>query len=230
MKLFSSKEARNKFILTIIIILLVLAAIYYFGSHLFVHFKDVHHSRITINSFGAYSPLVMIGLQIFILLLAFISQIPVIIAGGYVFGAISATIYTLISFFIGGTIAFFLARWFGRPFVKRIITKHAMSKFDDYSGVRLDITLFFLFLIPWFPDAMCYVSGLTNIKYKTFAIISVVARIPTVLLFAFAGKSIAGVHHIRSIILFGIILICGIVILIFRKRIEKHVTKRFEKK
>ncbi len=230
MKLFSSKEARNKFLKVLIIIIIVLAITYYLGSHLFTYFKDVNHSRETIQSFGVYGPLMMIGLLVIILLLAFISQMPLIIAGGYAFGAIPATAYALIAFFIGGTIAFYLARWFGRPFVKRIITKSAMEKFDNYSGLRLDITLFSLFLVPLFPDAMCYVAGLTNIKYKTFVLISVLGRLPAVLLFAFAGNSLASMHYVLGIILFGVILVCGAIILIFQKRIENHVVSRFEKK
>ncbi|MEI8364004.1 MAG: VTT domain-containing protein [archaeon] len=230
MKLFSSKEARNKFLKVLIIIIIVLAITYYLGSHLFTYFKDVNHSRETIQSFGVYGPLMMIGLLVVILLLAFISQMPLIIAGGYAFGAIPATAYALIAFFIGGTIAFYLARWFGRPFVKRIITKSAMEKFDNYSGLRLDITLFSLFLVPLFPDAMCYVAGLTNIKYKTFVLISVLGRLPAVLLFAFAGNSLASMHYVLGIILFGVILVCGAIILIFQKRIENHVVSRFEKK
>jgi len=230
MKLFSSKEARNKFLKVLIIIIIVLAITYYLGSHLFTYFKDVQNSRETIQSFGVYGPLMMIGLLIIILLLAFISQMPLIIAGGYAFGAIPATAYALIAFFIGGTIAFYLARWFGRPFVKKIITKNAMEKFDNYSGLRLDITLFSLFLVPLFPDAMCYVAGLTNIKYKTFVLISVLGRLPAVLLFAFAGNSLASMHYVLGIILFGVILVCGAIILIFQKRIENHVVSRFEKK
>lgn len=230
MKLFSSKEARNKFFKVLIIIILILAIVFYLGSHLFIHFKDVNQSKITIKTFGVYGPLMMIGLLIVILLLAFVSQIPVIIAGGYVFGAIPASIYSLIGFFIGGTIAFFIARGFGRPFVKKVITKRAMEKFDDYSGIRLDLTLFSLFLIPLFPDAMCYVAGLTNIKYKTFALISTLGRLPAILLFAYAGRSIASTHYILGMILIGIILLCGAIILIFRKKIEKHVVTRFEKK
>jgi uncharacterized membrane protein YdjX (TVP38/TMEM64 family) len=230
MKLFSSKEARNKLIKVAIIIIIVLAITFYLGSLLISYFKNIEESKAIIQSFGAFAPLIMIGLIIIIVLLAFVSQIPLIVGSGFAFGAIPAFCYALVGFFIGGTIAFFLARKFGRPFVKKIITKNAMEKLDNYSGARLNTILFFFFLVPIFPDAMCYVAGLTNIKYKTFVLISVLGRLPAVLLFAFAGNSLASMHYVIGIILFGVILVCGAIILIFQKRIENHVVSRFEKK
>ncbi len=230
MKLFHSKEARNKLIKVVIIIIIILAITFYLGSSLLSYFKNGVEAKETIQSFGVFAPLIMIGLIVIIVLLAFVSQIPVIVASGFAFGAIHAFCYALIGFFIGGTIAFFLARLFGRPFVIKIITKNAIEKLDNYSGTRLNVILFLFFLVPLFPDAMCYVAGLTNIKYKTFVLLSIIGRIPTIILFIVAGNSIASTNYTLGIVLLGVIVICATIILIFRKRIETHVVNRFEKK
>jgi len=230
MRLFTSKEARSKLIKVIIIILIIVAITFYFGSSILSYFKNGAEAKEMIQSFGAFAPIIMIALLIIIVLLAFVSQIPLIVASGFAFGAIPAFCYAFIGFFIGGTIAFFLARKFGRPFVIKIITKNAMEKLDNYSGVRLNIILFLFFLIPIFPDAICYVAGLTNIKYRTFVLLSLIGRIPTIILFTVAGNSIANTNYTLGIILLGIIIICATIILIFRQRIETHVVNRFEKK
>jgi len=229
MKYFASKKDRIKSIKTIIILCIIIAFIIFLGFSLFKNLTDIHQIKETIQSFGIYGPLAMIAIMIIIHLFGFITQIPIIIAGGFTFGIINGAIYSIIGFIIGGAITFFIARKLGRPFVIKVVSKEAMTKFNNYDGLKRDIMLFIFFLAPLFPDAMCYVAGLTNIKYSRFLTISVLGRIPAIIVFSLAGKSFANTNYLFGIILILIILIFTTIIIIYRTKIEDRAHQVVQK-
>jgi len=220
MKYFSSNESKRKSIRLGIILLIVIAIIIFLGFSVFGNFTDIHQIKTTIQSFGIYGPLAMMGLMVLIHLFGFLTQIPIIIAGGFTFGIVNGAIYSAIGFIIGGAATFFIARLLGRPYVVKVVSKEAMTKFDNYSGVKRDVMLFIFFLAPIFPDAMCYVAGLTNIKYHRFLIISILGRLPTIVLFSLAGRSFARTNYLFGIILIIIILGLTAFVIMFRTKIE----------
>ncbi len=230
MKYFASKEDRKKSIKVIITILIIIAIIILLGLSIFKQFTDIREIKETIQSFGIYGPLVMIGIMVIIHLFGFITQIPIIIAGGFTFGVVNGTIYSLIGFAIGGAITFFIARLLGRPFVVKVVSKQAMTKFDNYDGIKRDIMLFIFFLAPIFPDAMCYVAGLTNIKYSRFLTISLLGRIPVIILFSLAGRSFANTNYLFGIVLILIIILLTMFVILFRTKIEDRAHSVVQKR
>jgi uncharacterized membrane protein YdjX (TVP38/TMEM64 family) len=52
--------------------------------------------------------------------------------------------------------------------------------------------LFVLFLLPTFPDdVLCFVVGLTDIRFRTFLILVAVGRTPTFVTAVYAGTRLA---------------------------------------
>ena len=229
MEIFSSPENKRKAILVGLIILIIITTIIYFCAPVIQFLLNIPETKEIILSYGLYGPLIMTGLVAIVLLFGFISQIPLIVAGGYAFGPFHSMLYTLIGFTIGGTIAFFIARIFGRPFIKKIISKEALEKMELIPTENIRTTLFVLYLIPLFPDALCYISGLTNLKYKTYLLVSTIPRIPMVILFAIAGHSFTNASLISVIIILLVIIILISLIIKFKTRIEGHVTKQINR-
>ena len=126
------------------------------------------------------------GLYILISFLQ-VSFIPVpstltIVIGSYLFGGLLAFIYSYIGILLGSIFAFYLGRKFGRKFVSWIIGDEL--KLDQYIEKlkgKETITIFFMFLFPFFPDdLLCSIAGLLPIKCKTFIIMQVISRITTI--------------------------------------------------
>ena len=135
-----------------------------------------------IESTGIFAPIVYI-------LISFlqVSFIPVpstitIVIGSYLFGGWLAFIYSYIGILLGSLFAFYLGRKFGRKFVSWLIGDELkLDKYIQKLKGKENITLFFMFLFPFFPDdLLCSIAGLISIKWKTFIIMQVISRITTI--------------------------------------------------
>jgi uncharacterized membrane protein YdjX (TVP38/TMEM64 family) len=115
-----------------------------------------------ILSFGAYSPLAYILLQVVQVVIAPIPGGAIEFLGGYLFGTNAGFVYSMVGLFFGSWLAFSLARAFEKRTVERFVSAETRKKFDyliEHEGVILS---FLLFLIPGFPkDTLCYILGLT---------------------------------------------------------------------
>ena len=139
-----------------------------------------------VDSFGKFAPIVYIIMFALIPLTLFPDSI-LAIAGGLVFGLFRGYIYTTIGALIGGTISFFISRYWGRDVVKKL-TKEKLDKIENMINNRGFVIVFLLRLIPLFPfDVISYGSGLTSIKYKDFLLATFFGTIPGILVFTNLG-------------------------------------------
>ena len=174
---------------------------------------DRHQLKRLISSFGAYSPLAYILLQIIQVIVAPIPGGAIEFLGGYLFGVRAGFIYSMIGLFLGSWMAFGLARIFEKVAVEKFVSEQTRKKFDylvEHEGVILS---FVLFLIPGFPkDALCYILGLTPMHLGIFLTISTIGRIPGTLIACLQGGK-AFDHQYYS---FGVLLgASALVILVF---------------
>ncbi len=182
---------------TVVLLLVAIGAILIllgilFGRPLVGLFSSREHLESTIKHAGALAPLVLIALQALQVVVAPIPGQVTSLAAGFLFGTVLGTLYSMIGLTIGFTIVFVLARILGRPFVEYFVNKKTLQKFDYLAESRGVFIFFLIFLLPFFPDDLiCYIAGLTKIPIKKLVIISFIARVPSSLVFAFAGESIA---------------------------------------
>ena len=204
----------------VILVGLILLFIYQYDSQLWTkvaNLYDILHNRhqlkVIIRSFGPYSPLAYILLQIIQVIVAPIPGGAIEFLGGYLFGVKTGFFYSMIGLVIGSWIAFNLARIFEKLAVEKFVSPQTIKKFDYLIGHEGLILSFLLFLIPGFPkDALCYVLGLTPMRTGIFLIISTVGRMPGTLMACLQGGK-AFEHQYRA---FGVLLgISALVILVF---------------
>ena len=182
-----------------------------------VKLYDLLHNRRQLKgfilSFGAYSPLAYILLQIIQVVIAPIPGGAIEFLGGYLFGVKAGFIYSMIGLTLGSLMAFSLARIFEKIAVEKFVSERTRKKFDylvEHEGVILS---FILFLIPGFPkDALCYILGLTPMHLGIFLIISTIGRIPGTLMACLQGGKAFEHQYKTFLILLGI---SGLVILVF---------------
>jgi uncharacterized membrane protein YdjX (TVP38/TMEM64 family) len=174
-----------------------------------------------IRSFGIFSGIIFILIQIIQVLIFFIPGEVTGFVGGYLFGAFWGTVYTILGVVLGSLFAFWLARKFGRPFVKRIVGQKYLDRLDSFSEAKITLIFFIIFLLPLFPDDIfCFLAGLTKMKTRIFFIIVSIGRFPGYLMLSILGGGLA-TSQVNLIIIFSVvcIIILGIVFL-FKKNIE----------
>lgn len=201
----------------------------YLSAPLYKFFKNPDKIKNFVLSFGIFSPLVFILLQILQVLIA---PIPGQIAGfvsGYIFGTFKGTIYTMIGTVLGSTIAFVLARKFGRPFVEKVIDKTTLKKFDYISEEKGTFALFLIYLLPALPDdAISFIAGLTKIPIKKLVLITFLGRLPGFIILNMVGSGVANAQAKFSVILFSILMVVSFLIYIYREKLEIISTNTVE--
>jgi uncharacterized membrane protein YdjX (TVP38/TMEM64 family) len=229
-------SARFRKILSIILfpilIGLTIAAVVVFREEIKLVFSSSESIKETVSRWGAAAPLAFMSLQ-FIQVVIFIipGEVPQI-AGGYLFGILFGSMYSIAGILIGSTFNFFLARIFGIPFIRTILKEEKIEKFDSIAhSPRARIAFFLLFVIPGIPkDALCYVAGLSSLSFPSFLIISTIGRLPGIIGSAGMGDAAASSRWLLAGIIMGVAILLFVFGMIYRERIHQLVESFAKKK
>lgn len=126
---------------------------------------------------GLWGPFTLGILFILQVFLAFIPGQALMVACGYLYGFWGGFLLSWLSLVLGGELAYWLARRFGRPFAERWIAPDILSRWDKAARGQ-GIGFFSLMLVmPLVPnDAMCYVAGLGTISHRRFTAANLLGR------------------------------------------------------
>ncbi len=215
---------------------LVFFSIYQYNSELWIKAVKLYgalHSRrqlkVIIHSFGPYSSLAYILLQIIQVIVAPIPGGAIEFLGGYLFGATPGFLYSMVGLILGSWAAFSLARIFEKLAVEKFVSPQTIKKFDYLIGHEGTILSFLLFLIPGFPkDALCYLLGLTPMHMGIFLIISTIGRVPGTLMAVLQGAKAFEHQYKIFLILLGISTLAILAFYIYHDEIH-HLIKRLRK-
>lgn len=196
-------------------------------------FKDATTLRDWILSYGSYSVLIFLGLQVLQVVAFFIPGEIFQVAGGYIFGAYYGFFLCIVGSIIGGVVNFYIARVLGRPFIEKIVSKKdgwLLNKLTNFSEdpqheFKLKKLIFIFYLIPGIPkDILGYICGITKIKFRDYIILSNLAKMPALFVSTFFGHNI-GEQNIFMLVGIGVVVaIVFIVCVIF----SKHWIKKIE--
>ncbi|MDE2891747.1 MAG: TVP38/TMEM64 family protein [Chloroflexota bacterium] len=144
-----------------------------------------------IDGFGVWGPVVYIVIFGASMLFAPLPTAPMPLVAAAVFGPVLGFVYTITATAIGSTVCFWIARRLGRPALGRLTSQRALDKIDEL-GERLGIRL--LIVLRLFPiagvDYVSYAAGLTQMRFPTYIVISVVASSPILILAAVLGDAV----------------------------------------
>ena len=170
---------------------------------------------------GPRGVLILLGLQLLQVIVAFIPGEVVQVAAGMLYGPLGGTAVILLGVVIASSLVFQLVHVLGAPFVRSMVSDSFLEKFRAFekSG-KLNVIVFILFLIPGLPkDVFTYVVGLTDMKLGTFLLLSTLGRTPGVFVSSFAASSIMEGDFTTSAIMFGVLAVLAALGVIFRDRI-----------
>lgn len=162
--------------------------------------------RSYIQSFGVMGWLVLLVLQFLQVFIALIPGELVESAAGYAFGPIAGTLLCYAGVAMASCLVFALTRRFGVKLVEVFISREKINELRFINTDRKrNLFIFLVFFIPGTPkDLLTYFAGLTDIKLSAFLVISLVARIPSVVSSTFGGHLLGEGRYWGAVILYGI--------------------------
>jgi uncharacterized membrane protein YdjX (TVP38/TMEM64 family) len=117
----------------------------------------------TIRSLGAWGVLASIALMIVHSFVPFPAEF-VALANGMVYGPLWGTVITWVGAMLGASIAFWLARRLGRPFVERMVSRNDWRVLDDWAAVNgWQVVLISRFIPVIAFNLINYAAGLTGV-------------------------------------------------------------------
>ena len=162
-----------------------------------------------IEEAGIWGPIIFMLLNTVQVLLAIIPGGPFEVAAGALFGPWAGTLMCDIAMTAGGMMTFFFVRKFGMKFIELFVDRKEIESVKFlHSNEKYTRLLFLFFLLPGTPkDLMCYVVGLTDIKWTTWMLINFLGRFPAILLSALSGSALGEQKYGIFVAAFAIIIV-----------------------
>jgi len=139
------------------------------------------------------------------------------------YGGIGGAIICILGCAIASALIFLLSKKFGMPLVRKIFGDEKLEEFHFMkNSKKLEMAVFALFLIPGTPkDMLTYIVGTSPMKLSRFLVISIFARIPTIMSSTFIGSTMRRGEWKNAAIIFVATAIFGIIGIQYRDRVIK---------
>ncbi len=143
----------------------------------------------TVEAFGPWAPVIYLLLHI-IRPLTLFSATVFSISAGVLFGPFWGTVYTVIGATMGATVAFLVARSFGRNATERLL-KGRLKDLDEFSEKHGLMTTLILRLVPGPPfDVVNYGLGLSKISLRDYVIGTFFGIMPGAFAYVYFGSAL----------------------------------------
>lgn len=210
-RVFSSRAARRRSVAGGFVLIAVSVAVV-LGVRQYAPFvSDAEQLRAWIDGFGIFAPLVLVCLQATQVVVAPVPGQVIALVSGYTFGPIAGAVYSMTGVLLGSAVAFSLAKRFGRPAVEHLLHEDVLVRFDGFvDRVGIPGLLAFV-LIPGLPDdAVCFLSGLTEWRLRTFLAVITVGRLPAYAITVYAGGELATGQLEIALALIGVVIVASV--------------------
>ncbi len=165
-----------------------------------------------------------VGLTTVMIIQTLIAPIPseaLLMFAGAILPLWDVLIFGGLGLIIGSVIAFFVARYGGRPIVIKMIGEKWVDSVDNWVSRNGAKAILFTRIVPIIPfDMISYVSGVTKMNFSDYFIATVIGSIPRILLLVYLGNIIGGILAGlgTSIDVIFVIAIVGFIILAYMER------------
>ena len=159
-----------------------------------------------IRSFGGFGPVVLLALQFLQVFVALIPGELLETAAGYAFGPLWGTVICYTGIALGSTLIFRLTRRYGVRLVEVFTSREKLNqlRFLNTAQKRNNL-IFLLYFIPGTPkDLLTYFVALTDMPFGPFLILTMIARIPSMVSSTFGGHLLGQSRYHGAILLYGI--------------------------
>ncbi len=185
---------------------------------------DPEALRAAFADFGILDEIVFVALRAGQTVLKFIPAEPLEIGSGYLWGVWGGAFYCLVGNLLGTCAIWALTKRFGRKFVDLFLPQKMIGSLDQGRDPRgIYLLLFLFYLIPGSPkDGLTYVAALLPIRFVPFAVITGIARIPSVVSSTLCGATLAHQNFWTA----GVIFVATVALAVLGGFWYKSYTKR----
>ncbi len=215
-------------ICSLVVVVALFSWLTYFLTKQFLVFdKSPEEFKAFVEGYGWTGRFVALGIQVLQVIVSLIPGEIVEVGIGYTFGAVEGTLLCMAGVAIASSLVFFLVKRLGIRLVELFISREKINELRFInSEKKLKRLIFILFFIPGTPkDLLTYFVGLTRIKLHEFLIISLIARIPSLVTSTIGGNLIQKESYWGAVWMFvitGAISLAGMLvynrIVVFRNR------------
>jgi uncharacterized membrane protein YdjX (TVP38/TMEM64 family) len=145
--------------------------------------------RAAIEELGPLAPFAFFLLNIIQIVVAPIPGYPVQVLGGVLFGFIPGSIITVGGMVAGGTLAAWLGRRLGRPWLEKRVGSDTLTYWGRMARINSFWTWWIILLIP-LGDVPYFFAGLSRIRLSLFALAILASRGPFTVLIVWMGDSV----------------------------------------
>ncbi|MEG0157221.1 MAG: VTT domain-containing protein, partial [Anaerovoracaceae bacterium] len=169
-----------KFALLIGILIGLPLYIYFFKHDWITNMSSLENVRHFFEQYKQESIPIYIVAQVIQIVICIIPGQWLQLASGFMHGFWLGYLLSIIGAIIGTVLTYYLAKLLGRDAMHLIFGEKKVNDFmEKLNSKKALIIVFLIFLIPGVPKDLCnYAAGLSDMKLKTFLLVSLVGRSP----------------------------------------------------
>ena len=178
--------------------------------------------RAWVLGFGPWAPVAFVALGAVHVIIAPIPAQPVVLAGGYLFGPVAGTAYSLLGATVGSAVVIWLSRRFGRRYVENTVSADTMEWFDALSSEHALTAVFVGFLVPGLPDdLLCVLAGVTERPVWSLLAAAALGRLPSYVVMSLVGAELAAQRLLSAAALAAVLVAAAVVGYRYRERLSR---------
>lgn len=201
-------------IVSAVVFILAIAILTAVALPLIKNYDNPDAFKAYIESLGPWGIVMMFFVQIAQIVVALIPGEVVEFLAGTLYGWLGGLLFCLIGIAVGQAIIFTMVRILGRSFVEKVAGSDKLNKYKFLQDEKkLKRIIFILFFIPGTPkDAITYIVPLTKINLRSFLLLTIPARIPSIITSTMAGGALVSSGIETTVVIYlviGAISLCG---------------------
>lgn len=207
-------------------ILLILVAIFIFAISFQIQ-SFVEVSFTTLKNFIELhlvsGLLIFIGLSALSAMLSPFSVVPFIPAAILVWGPVSTMGIILLGWVLGGMVSFALARYLGRPILRKFMSFEVIDRYLKQLPEKLEFELIMVFRLALPSEIPGYTIGLTQFPFQKYLLATILSEIPFAVISVYASEAFLEKQYIPLVMwIIVATLIIGIMFNVLRKLLKHY--------
>lgn len=191
----------------------LVAVVIFAGPRIWEMVQNPAQIEAWVTGLGWFGPAALIALNAVQIVVAPVPGYVVQIAAGFLYGPLWGGVWGSLGLLAGSSLAFWLARLFGRPLAERMVGRSRLAQWEKVTYSTNTLIWVILLLGPT-GDAPYYLAGLSKVSYVKVLCITAVLRIPSVFVAAAAGAGVMFLTWWQLVLVFAVVT--GILLIFWR--------------
>lgn len=159
--------------------------------------------------FGVFKYVMLLVVQIIQIIVALVPGEVVEFAAGVLCGPVMGLVVCLVGVLVGQWMIFVAVKKWGNSLITVVLDSDFIKKFKFLNDEKkVKIFTFILYFLPGTPkDLLTYFMPITKIDVKSFLVITMIARIPSVVSSTIAGGFYSEGNLLLTVIVYGVVAV-----------------------